>query len=295
MLLRNSKLDVARQFSLKRLMIDMAAFILVFSAFALMALAAHQMSMNINVIESYQINLSPLYLPYYILLSFIRIFIAVLFSMLFTLIVATLAAKNKKAEQIILPILDILQSIPILGYISFTVTFFISLSPSTSLGLELAVIFALFTSQVWNMTFSLYQSLITLPTDLDEASELIGLSIWEKFWRVELPFAIPGLIWNTMVSVASSWFFIVASEAISVGNLTFTLPGIGAYLATAIAQEKWDCIGYVIVSMLIIITCYNKLIFKPMIIWSRNLITIQLSRIILMIRWLLGYLNDHLF
>lgn len=270
MFLKNNHFNRISKLSLKNVFFDMIALVMIFSVFAMMALAAHEITLNISNFQHYEIDLSPIYLPYYILLSLIRIFVAVLFSMLFALIIALFAAKNSKAEQIIIPLLDILQSIPILGYISFTVTFFISLSPSHGLGLEYAVIFALFTSQVWNMTFSLYQSLITLPSDLDEASKLIGLSPWEKFWRVELPFAIPGLIWNTMISVSASWFFIVASETISVGDIKFSLPGIGSYLATAITHERWDCIVYVILSMLVVIIAYSKLIFKPMIIWSHK-------------------------
>ena len=161
----------------------------------------------------------------------LRMLAAVIVSLVFTLLYATLAAKNRKAEQIMIPVLDILQSIPVLGYISFTVTGFIALFPHSTLGVECAAIFAIFTSQAWNMAFSLYQSLKTVPHDIDEAAVLFRLSGWQKFWRMELPYAMPGLVWNTMMSMSGGWFFVVASEAITVGNQQITLPGIGAYIA----------------------------------------------------------------
>ena len=164
--------------------------------------------------------------------------IAMALSLLFTFTYATLAAKSKQAERLLVPMLDILQSVPILGFISFTVVFFMALVPGRVLGAEFAAIFAIFTSQAWNMAFSFYQSLRTVPTDLDEAARRFRLSPWKRFWRLDVPFAMPQLIWNMMMSMSGGWFFVVASEAISVGNTTVTLPGIGSYIALAIEQQQ---------------------------------------------------------
>jgi len=163
--------------------------------------------------------------------------IALLASLVFTLIYGALAAKSRRLELILIPILDILQSVPILGFISFTIVASIALFPGSTLGPECAAIFAIFTSQAWNMTFSFYQSLRTIPRDLDEASRGFHLSAWQRFWRLEVPFAMPGLVWNMMMSMSGGWFFVVASEAISVGNRTISLPGIGSYVALAIDRK----------------------------------------------------------
>ena len=130
--------------------------------------------------------------------------------------------------MVLIPLLDVLQSVPILGYLSFTVAFFFSLFPGRMLGPELAAIFAVFTSQAWNMAFSFYQSLCTLPTDLDEAARGFRFSGWQRFWRLEAPFAVPGLVWNMMMSMSGGWFFVVAAEAISVGTVQVALPGVGS-------------------------------------------------------------------
>lgn len=270
MFLNNNIISTRKILTGKQVFFDLFALSVVFSLFMLIAFAAKQLFLNISYYERFTLSLSPNELPYYALMTTLRIFSAVIVSLIFTLIVATLAAKSKRAEQIILPILDILQSIPVLGYISFTVTFFIHLNPSKTLGIELAVIFAIFTAQVWNMTFSVYQSLKTVPNDLLEASESFNLSPWEKYWRVEIPFAIPGLVWNTMMSVSASWFFIVASEAISVGHIRYTLPGLGAYLATAIEQKAITAVIYTVFIMLLVITLYNYVIFKPILTWSEK-------------------------
>jgi NitT/TauT family transport system permease protein len=193
---------------------------------------------------------------------------AMVASLTFTLVYGTLAAKSRRAGQVLVPILDILQSVPVLGYISFTVTFFLALFPSRVLGAELAAIFAIFTSQAWNMTFSFYQSLRTVPRDLDEVSKGFHLTSWQRFWKLEVPFSMPGLIWNMMMSMSGGWFFVVASEAITVGNHTITLPGIGAYLAAAIAGKNLHAIGWVILTMTVVILAYDQFLFRPLVAWS---------------------------
>src|SRR3974390_3930185 len=166
-----------------------------------------------------------------------RMLAALVASLIFTFTYATLAAKSRRTEMVLIPLLDVLQSVPVLGYLSFTVVFFVSLFPGNALGPELAAIFAVFTSQAWNMAFSFYQSLRTVPTDLDEAARSLRATAWQRFWRLEVPFAMPGLIWNAMMSMSGSWFFVVASEAITVGNTNLKLPGIGSWLALAIEDK----------------------------------------------------------
>ena len=180
-------------------------------------------------------------LPEYALRTVLRMAWALVASLVFSLAYAALAAKSRQAEKILIPVLDILQSVPILGFLSITVTGFIALFPGRLLGVECAAIFAIFTSQAWNMTFSLYQSLRTVPVELIEAARMYHLSPWQRFWRLEVPHAIPSLVWNMMMSVSGGWFFVVASEAITVAGQTILLPGIGSYIATAI--DKRDLRG----------------------------------------------------
>src|ERR1700724_3359513 len=152
-------------------------------------------------------SLDPANLPEYAARTTLRMLVAMALSLLFTFTYATLAAKNKQAERILVPLLDILQSVPILGFISVTVVFFMALAPGRVLGAEFAAIFAIFTSQAWNMAFSFYQSLRTVPTELVEASESFRLSPWMRFWQLEVPFGMPALIWNMMMSMSGGWFF----------------------------------------------------------------------------------------
>ena len=144
--------------------------------------------------------------------------LAIVCSTVFTFVYAAIAAKSRRAEMVMIPLLDILQSVPILGFLTFTVVFFMNLFPGQVLGAELASVFAIFTSQAWNMTFSMYQSIRNVPKDLEEATQSFHLSGWQRFWRLDVPFAMPGLIWNAMMSMSGGWFFVVASEAITVGN-----------------------------------------------------------------------------
>src|SRR5580698_8350081 len=247
---------------------DLIAFPLVFGLFALAGLGAHQSLAPIATLNQASISLNPIYLPEYALRTTLRMLSALAVSLIFTFIYGTLAAKSRRAEVVLIPLLDILQSIPVLGYISFTVIFFLSLFPGRVAGAEAAVVFAIFTAQAWNMTFSFYQSLRTVPRDLEEATRGFHFSAWLRFWRLEVPFAMPGLIWNMMMSMSGSWFFIVASEAITVGNKTIILPGIGAYLATAIDKQDMTAIVWVIVAMTVVILLYDQLMFRPLVAWA---------------------------
>jgi NitT/TauT family transport system permease protein len=204
----------------------------------------------------------------YAVRSTLRMLTALVASLIFTLLYATAAAKSRRAEIVLIPVLDVLQSVPVLGYLSFTVVFFVSLFPGNTLGPELAAIFAIFTSQAWNMAFSFYQSLRMIPTDLSEASRSFRLSSWQRFWTLEVPFAMPGLVWNMMMSMSGAWFFVVASEAISVGKIQIALPGIGSYVALAIENRNLQAVGWAILAMSVTILAYDQLMFRPMVAWS---------------------------
>jgi NitT/TauT family transport system permease protein len=249
---------------------DAAAILCVFGALIAVAHGARGTFMPISAPEALTVTLDPAHLPDYALRTTMRMFAALLASLLFTFSYATAAAKSRRAALILIPILDILQSVPILGFLTFTVVFFMSLFPGRVLGLELAAIFAIFTSQAWNMAFSLYQSLKTVPADLKEASDSFHLTPWQRYWRLEVPFAIPGLVWNTMMSMSGGWFFVVASEAVSVGDNTWKLPGIGSYVAMALEQRDIRAVFYAIAAMLLVILAYDQLLFRPLVAWSQK-------------------------
>jgi NitT/TauT family transport system permease protein len=246
---------------------DAIAVCLVFAIIVLLAWGAKQMTTPYHVGQVITISLSPEKLPYYALRSVLRMLIALTCSLTFTFIVGAAAAKSRHAERIIIPIIDILQSVPVLGYLSITVVAFISLFPNNILGPECAAIFAIFTAQVWNMTLSFYQSLRTLPEDLKEAATIFHLSAWQRFWRLEVPFAMPGLLWNAMMSMSASWFFVVASESISVANQNITLPGIGSYIATAVGHADIRAVIYAILTMFVVILLYDQILFRPLNQW----------------------------
>ncbi len=249
---------------------DVIAFALILGTFVAIALGTSQFGAPLSAIQGTPVDLSPWALPGYALRTTLRMIAAMLLSIAFSFGYAWLCAKSRRAERVLIPLLDILQSVPILGFLSFTVTFFLGLFPGRVLGAEAASVFAIFTSQAWNMTFSVYQSLRTLPPDLVEATRSLRFSGWQRFRRLELPFAMPGLIWNMMMSMSGGWFFVVASEAITVGNQTITLPGIGSYVATAIAQSNLGAIGWAIAAMLVVILLYDQLLFRPLIAWGEK-------------------------
>ncbi|TOY79353.1 sulfonate ABC transporter permease [Burkholderia pseudomallei] len=247
---------------------DFVAFPLIICVIAMAAIGFHETMAPIATLETQRISLDPANLPEYALRTTLRMLAAMVAALAFTLVYGTLAAKSRRAGMVLVPILDILQSVPVLGYISFTVTFFLALIPSRVLGAGLAAIFAIFTSQAWNMTFSFYQSLRTVPRDLDEVSRGFHLTAWQRFWKLEVPCSMPGLIWNMMMSMSGGWFFVVASEAITVGNHTITLPGIGAYLAQAIVEKNLGAVGWVILAMTVVILPYDQLLFRPLVAWA---------------------------
>ncbi|MGY2837305.1 ABC transporter permease [Thermostichus sp. MS-CIW-41] len=258
--------------ALRRLPAGAADGAIILGTLVLLALVAQ---VGVGAFERFQppavvprIDLDPRNLPYYAARSTLRMFIALAFSTLFTLIYGYIAAKSRWAERILIPLLDVLQSVPVLGFLSITVTGFIALFPGSLLGLEAASIFAIFTSQVWNMTFSFYQSLRTLPQELVEAATLYRLSGWQRFTQLEVPAAMVGLIWNAMMSFGGGWFFVAASEAISVLNQEYTLPGLGSYVEAAVQAEDLPKLGWALLTMAGVILLVDQLFWRPLVAWS---------------------------
>ena len=247
---------------------DWALLPIIFALHVLLAYGGGQMARPYQIGQDLPLSLGPENLPYYLLRTTLRMFIALGASLVFSCVFAAVATKYHAVEKVLVPLLDILQSIPILGFLSITVTAFIALFPGNLLGVECAAIFAIFTSQAWNMAFSAYQGFRTVPTELTEAANVFQLSGWQRFWRLELPFSMPGLLWNMMMSMSGGWFFVVAAEAISVSNQSIKLPGIGSYIALAIEQRNLPAIGWAIGAMLIGIILYDQVFFRPLLAWA---------------------------
>ncbi len=250
--------------------IDVAIFMAIFLLlYAVLKLGA-AMDVPLPVAGQQEISLDPELLPYYAGRSLLRMFIAFGASLVFTLIYGYLAAKNRWAERVLVPLLDILQSIPVLGFLSATITALMALFPGSLLGVEMASILAIFTGQVWNMTFSFYNSLKTIPKDMVEASEVLQLNWWQRFVKLEVPFSMIGLVWNSMMSFGGGWFFLAASEAISVLGQDIRLPGVGSYLATAIDAGNVEAIIYAIITMVLMIILVDQFFWRPLVVWSQR-------------------------
>jgi NitT/TauT family transport system permease protein len=249
---------------------DAVALPIVLGFVGLMAYSGEQAAVPFQLGDQIPISLDPTYLPGYALRTVLRMAIALIVALVFSLAYAAAAAKSRQAEKLLIPILDILQSIPILGFEAIAIVPFIRLFPGQLLGVECAAIFAIFTSQAWNITFSLYQSFRTVPGELKEAARMYHLTPMQTFWRLEVPHAMPGLVWNTMMSVSGGWFFVVASEALTVDNSDITLPGIGSYIKVALDQRDLGAIFYAIGTMLIVILMSDQLLFRPLLAWSQK-------------------------
>lgn len=247
---------------------DILTLVFVIGAMVLLVYGGQQTVLPLSTLDTAPVSLDPVHLPFYALRTTMRMLLAMACSIVFTFAYAALAAKSRRAEMVLIPLLDILQSVPVLGFLTFTVVFFMNLFPGRVLGAELACVFAIFTSQAWNMTFSMYQSMRNVPKDLEEATRSFHLSGWQRFWRLDVPFAMPGLIWNAMMSMSGGWFFVVASEAITVGNTTVTLPGVGSYVAMAIQQQNLLAIGYAMLTMFLVILAYDQFLFRPIVAWA---------------------------
>jgi NitT/TauT family transport system permease protein len=216
------------------------------------------------------VDLSVRWLPYYAGRSLLRMFLALAASIGFTLLVAPWAAKSRRARRVIIPALDILQSVPVLGFLSATVTLFMALAPGRLLGVELASIFAIFTGQVWNLTFAFYHSLLALPRDQIEAARIFRLSSWQRFTRLEVPAALIPLVWNGMMSFGGGWFFLAASEAITVLNQEWLLPGVGSYMALAVKAKDLTGMGWALLTMVGMIVLVDRGFWRPLVAWAER-------------------------
>ena len=217
-----------------------------------------------------EIRLTPAVLPVYALYSLARLIMAYLVSLGLTCVYAYAAAHNAKAERILIPLLDTLQSIPVLSFLPGVMVAMVTLFPNRQLGVELGSILLIFTGQVWNMTFSVYSSFKNLPREMVEAAEVYRLSWWQKFIQLELPFAAIGLVWNSMMSVAGGWFFLMACEMFVLGNRDLRLPGLGSYLQTAANAGDTGAILWGLGAMITVIVLMDQLVWRPVIAWSQK-------------------------
>jgi NitT/TauT family transport system permease protein len=249
---------------------DIAALVIVFAVIIALVSGGKSMFVDYHLGQNIFISTSPSYLPYYALRTFLRMIIALGCSLLFTFIVGTWAAKSPRAERIIIPLIDILQSIPPLGYLSIIFVSFVVFFKGSLLGPECAAIFTIFTAQVWNMTLSFYQSLRTVPVNLQEAAHIFQLNAWQKFWRLEVPFAMPDLIWNMMMSMSGSWVYLIQSEAIYIAAQQISLPGVGSYIQLATMTKDIHALFYAVITMLLVILMYDQLLFRPLVAWSEK-------------------------
>jgi len=249
---------------------DVIVFLSVVGLLASIGWLGHDLWAPFTPVAHPVVDLSPWHLPYYAARSLLRMFVALVASLVFTLAVAIWAARSARAARLILPALDILQSVPVLGFLSATVAFFMALVPGHILGLELASIFAIFTSQVWNLTFAFYHVLITLPRDQGEALTLYRVSPWQRFTHFELPSGIIALVWNGMMSFGGSWFFLAASEAITVLNRELLLPGIGSYMALAAKAADGRALVAAVITMVILILVVDAAFWRPLVAWAEK-------------------------
>jgi len=217
-----------------------------------------------------EISLQVAALPKYALFSVLRIAVAYLLSLMFTLIYGYVAAYNRRAERIMVPLLDTLQSIPVLSFLPPVMISMVALFPTRQLGLELGCVLLIFTGQVWNMTFSFYSSLKSIPTEMREAAAAYRLSWWQRFWQLELPSAAIGLIWNSMMSVAGGWFFLMACEMFVLGARDFRLPGLGSYLQTAANAGDTKAISFGLAAMIGVIVLIDQVVWRPVIAWAEK-------------------------
>ena len=217
-----------------------------------------------------EISRSPRALPVYAGYSLLRIAIAYFISLGFSLVYGYVAAYNSRAEKFMIPALDILQSIPVLSFLPGVMLAMVSLFPRHQLGVELGAILLIFTGQVWNMAFSFYSSLKSIPSDMREAAELYRLSRWQRFTQLEIPYSTIGLIWNSMMSVAGGWFFLMACEMFVLGSRDFRIPGLGSYLQTAASAGDTQAIGWGILTMVLVIILLDQLVWRPIIAWAQK-------------------------
>ena len=216
------------------------------------------------------IDLSPLALPRYAFFSLSRGLLAYVFSLGFTLVYGYWAAKDRLAERVLIPMLDVLQSIPVLGFMPGLVLALVAAFPRSNVGLEMAAVLMIFTGQAWNMTFSFYHSLRAVPREQMEVATLYRFGWWRTLRRVELPFATTGLVWNSMMSMAGGWFFLMINEAFVLGDKDFRLPGLGSYMSVAAARGNTPAMAWAVAAMVVMIVVLDQLLWRPLVVWAQK-------------------------
>ena len=250
--------------------IDAIVILTIFVLLWLLVVLGGDMRVRFDELHPPPLSLDVALIPYYTARTVLRMFIAFAAALLFTFTYGYIAAKSVRARKVMLPLLDILQSVPVLGFLSITVTGFLALFPGSLLGVECASIFAIFTAQAWNMTFGFYHSLITIPAELQEAASVYRMNRWQRFTKVELPSSAIGLMWNSMMSFGGGWFFVAQSEAISVLNKNIKLPGLGSYMAAAVEAGDTRAAVYAIVAMITTIVVLDQLMWRPLVAWAEK-------------------------
>ncbi len=250
--------------------IDAIVILAVFALLWLLVVLSGDMRVQFDELHPPPLSLDVALIPYYTARTVLRMFIAFAAALLFTFTYGYAAAKSVRARKVMLPLLDILQSVPVLGFLSVTVTGFLALFPGSLLGVECASIFAIFTAQAWNMTFGFYHSLVTIPPELQEAASVYKLNRWQRFTKVEVPSSAIGLMWNSMMSFGGGWFFVAQSEAISVLNKNIKLPGLGSYMATAVDAGDTRAAAYAIIAMIVTIVVIDQLLWRPLVAWAEK-------------------------
>jgi NitT/TauT family transport system permease protein len=250
--------------------IDIVVVVAILVLLGIVLVLGGDMRARFDELHAPPIDLSPSHIPYYTARTVLRMFIAFGAALLFTFVWGYVAAKSLRARRVMLPALDILQSVPVLGFLSITVTGFLALFPGSLLGVECASIFAIFTAQAWNMTFGFYHSLVTIPSELQEAAHVYRLNAWQRFTKVELPSSTIGLMWNSMMSFGGGWFFVAQSEAITVMNKNIKLPGLGSYIATAAEAGDGRATLYAIIAMVVTIVLLDQLMWRPLVAWAER-------------------------
>jgi NitT/TauT family transport system permease protein len=250
--------------------IDAVVILTVFVLLWLLVALSGDMRVRFDELHQPPLSLDVARIPYYTARTVLRMFIAFAAALLFTFAYGYVAAKSVRARKIMLPLLDILQSVPVLGFLSITVTGFLALFPGSLLGVECASIFAIFTAQAWNMTFGFYHSVITIPAELQEAATVYRMNRWQRFTKVELPSSAIGLMWNSMMSFGGGWFFVAQSEAISVLNKNIKLPGLGSYMASAVEAGDTRAAVYAIIAMIVTIVVIDQLLWRPLVAWAEK-------------------------
>jgi NitT/TauT family transport system permease protein len=238
-----------------------------------------------------QIDLSPWALPRYTFFSLSRGLLAYVLSLTFTLLYGYWAAKDRAASRVLIPLLDVLQSIPVLGFMPGLILAMVVLFPHSNVGLELAAVIMIFTGQAWNMTFSFYHSLRSVPPELDEAATVYRFSRWQRLKWVELPFSTVGLVWNSMMSMAGGWFFLMINEAFRLGERDFRLPGLGSYMSVAVEQGRVDAMLYAILAMTLMIVLVDQLLWRPVVVWSQKFRVEEFGQQEPMSSWFLNWIR----